>query len=108
MKLKIKKGDVVSVIAGSNKGKTGKVLNVDAKNLRILVEGVNVCKRHTKASQKNPQGGVLAKEKPIAYSNVLLLDSQGKPTRIGVKTAKKGSESKSVRFAKTTGQELTA
>lgn len=70
MKLKIRTGDSVKVIAGSDKGKTGKVLSVDAKNMRILVEGVNVRKKHIKPNQQNPQGGVLPMERPIHYSNV--------------------------------------
>jgi large subunit ribosomal protein L24 len=105
MKLKIKKDDIVSVIAGSNKGKTGKVLSVDIKNLRVVVEGINVVKKHVKPSQKNPQGGILSKESSVHYSNVLLLDSKGKPSRVGIKRDKGG---KSVRFAKSTGEALTA
>jgi large subunit ribosomal protein L24 len=70
MKLKIKKGDQVKVIAGGDKGKTGKVISVSAKTMRVVVEGVNLRKKHVKPSQKNPQGGITAKESSIHYSNV--------------------------------------
>jgi len=103
MKLKIKKGDVVTVIAGSNKGKTGKVIAVDTLALRVTVEGVNLAKKHTKPSQKNPQGGIATKEAAIHYSNVMLMDSKGKATRIAIKKDKEGKTS---RIAKTTGQAL--
>lgn len=103
MKLKIKKGDQVKVIAGSNKGKTGKVLKVYPKTIRILVEGINLAKRHTKPSQANPQGGIVSKERPIHYSNVMIMDAAGKPTRIAIKTDAKGVKT---RVAKTTGKEI--
>ena len=106
MKLKIRKNDMVKVTTGSNKGKTGKVLRVYEKNQRILVEGVNIMKRHTKPSQANPQGGIVAKERPIHYSNVMLMDAAGKPTRIGIKLTKKGDKTTRTRIAKTTGKEL--
>jgi len=108
MKLKIKKGDIVSVISGSQKGKTGKVLAVSKKNLNVLVEGVNLRKKHVKPTQQSPQGGIITKEAPIHYSNVLLMDSKGKPTRVGIKKIEKKGKVSSVRFAKTTKQELTA
>ncbi len=108
MKLKIKKGDLVTVISGSDKGKSGKVLKVSLKDLRVLVEGVNVRKKHVKPSQKNPQGGVLSEERPIHYSKVMLLDGQGKPTRVGIKQSKdKEGKITRTRVAKTTGQEIT-
>jgi large subunit ribosomal protein L24 len=107
MKLKIKKGDQVAVIAGAEKGKTGKVLKVNEKTLRILVEGVNLRKKHVKPSQKTPQGGVLTQEAPIHYSNVQLVDGAGKPTRIAVQTSQ-GKDGKVVRtrVAKTTGKPI--
>lgn len=73
IKFSIRKNDQVQVIAGREKGKTGKVLKVDTKTGRITVEKVNMVKRHVKASQKNPQGGILEKELPLHYSNVLLM-----------------------------------
>jgi large subunit ribosomal protein L24 len=100
IKLKIKKGDTVKVIAGSEKGKSGKVVEVDTKTARIKVEGINLRKRHQKASQANPQGGIITKEAALHYSNVMLVDGKGKPTRIG----KKEVAGKMVRVAKTTGE----
>jgi large subunit ribosomal protein L24 len=72
-KTSIKKNDVVQVIAGREKGKTGKVLGINSTTGRIVVEKVNLIKRHIRPTQKNPQGGVLEKESPLHYSNVLLL-----------------------------------
>lgn len=77
-KLFIRKNDTVVVIAGKDKGKQGKVLDVDTKTGRLTIEGVNVIKRHVKASQKNPQGGVISKEAAIHYSNAMLLDPTSK------------------------------
>jgi large subunit ribosomal protein L24 len=72
------------VIAGNDKGKTGKVLKVFPKNSRVIVEGINIRKRHTKPNQKNPQGGIIEKEAPIHASNVMLLDPKSnEPTRLG-------------------------
>ncbi|MCM0606019.1 MAG: 50S ribosomal protein L24 [Xanthomonadaceae bacterium] len=105
-KLKIRKNDIVKVTTGSNKGKTGKVLRVYPKTMRILVEGVNLMKRHTKPTQAAPQGGIISKERPVHYSNVMLMDGAGKTTRIGIKLTKKGKETTRTRIAKTTGKEL--
>ncbi len=74
MRMKIKKNDTVMVIAGNDRGKTGKVLKVFPKESRVIVEGINLRKRHTKPSQKNPQGGILEKEAPIHISNVMIID----------------------------------
>jgi large subunit ribosomal protein L24 len=107
MALKIKKGDTVRVIAGANKGKVGKVLAIDTKNLRITVEGVNLRKKHIRPSQKNPQGGIETKEAPIHYSNVMLVDSKGKPTRVSIKRVReKDGKIAVTRIAKTTKQEI--
>lgn len=106
MKLKIKKGDVVQVIAGADKGKSGKVLEVDTVDSRILVEGVNIRKKHVKPSQTNPQGGIVSKEAKIHYSNVMLLDGAGKPTRIAIKKTEKAGKILTARIAKTTKQEI--
>ena len=82
--MKIRKSDNVMIISGNDKGKTGKVLKVFPKVSRIIVEGINLRKRHTKPTQKNPQGGILEKESPIHVSNVMLIDSKtNEPTRLG-------------------------
>src|SRR3989337_68116 len=82
--MKIRKNDNVMVVAGNDNGKTGKVLKVFPKNSKVIVEGINVRKRHTKPSQRNPQGGILEKEAPIHVSNVMLLDPKSnEPTRLG-------------------------
>ncbi len=102
MKLKIKKGDTVQIIAGNDKGETGRVLKVYPHKMRILVEGVNVRKRHTRPSQSNQQGGILSKEMPVHYSNVQILDSDKNPSRIGVRIE---GDSK-IRYAKTNDKAL--
>ena len=84
--MKIKKNDNVMVVAGNDKGTTGKVLKVFTKENRVIVEGVNIRKRHTKPNQRNPQGGIIEKEAPIHISNVMILDPKSNgPTRIGAK-----------------------
>ena len=95
---KIKKGDTVKVIAGKDKDKEGKVIAVDTKNHRVLVEGVNMVTKHTKPSAANQQGGIVETEAYIAVSNVTYLH-KGQPTRIGFKM----DGDKKVRFAKKTG-----
>ena len=95
---KIKKGDTVKVIAGKDKDKEGKVIAVDTKNHRVLVEGVNMVTKHTKPSAANQQGGIVETEAYIAVSNVMYLH-KGQPTRIGFKM----DVDKKVRFAKKTG-----
>ena len=95
---KIKKGDTVKVIAGKDKDKEGKVISVDAKANKVLVEGVNMITKHTKPSAANANGGIVQKEAPIDASNVMYVH-KGKATRIGFKMDK----DKKVRFAKTTG-----
>ena len=82
--MKIRKNDNVMIISGNDKGKTGKVLKVFPKVSRVIVEGINLRKRHTKPSQKNPQGGIIEKEAPIHFSNIMLLDPKtNEPTRLG-------------------------
>lgn len=84
--MKIRKNDMVMVIAGNARGKTGKVLKVFSDRDRVIVEGVNIIKRHTRPSQRNPQGGIIQKEAPIHISNVMLLDPKtNEPTRVGTK-----------------------
>lgn len=97
--LKIKKGDTVKVIAGKDKDKEGKVIAVDTKNHRVLVEGVNMVTKHTKPSAANQQGGIVETEAYIAVSNVMYLH-KGQPTRIGFKM----DGDKKVRVAKATGE----
>ena len=92
MKLKIKTGDTVKVIAGEEKGKEGKVLRVDREKNRAIVEGLNLVKKHTKANAQNPQGGIVEKEASIHISNLSLIDPKTKKaTRVGfeVKDGKK-------------------
>jgi large subunit ribosomal protein L24 len=82
--MKIHKNDNIMVVAGNDKGKTGKVLKVFPKDNKVIVEGINLRKRHTKPSQRTPQGGILEKEAPINVSNVMLLDPKtNEPTRLG-------------------------
>lgn len=104
MKLHIKKGDMVQVIAGDNKGLQGKVLEVIVDKSRAIVEGVNMVKKHTKPNAAHPQGGIVEQEAPIHISNLMPLDPKsGKPTRI---TRKPGANGKLVRVAKKSGEEL--
>ena len=97
--MKIKKNDQVVVIAGKDKGKEGKVLSVDVKNHKVLVEGVNMVSKHSKPSMQNQQGGIVHQEGPIDISNVMYLH-KGKATRVGFKM----DGDKKVRFAKSTGE----
>jgi large subunit ribosomal protein L24 len=96
--LKIKKGDTVRVIAGKDKSKEGKVLDIDRKSGRVLVEGVNIITKHTKATRGQQNGGIIHKEAMIDISNVMYVH-KGKATRIGFKFV----DDKKVRFAKSTG-----
>ena len=97
--MKIKKGDMVKVIAGKDKDREGKVIAVNAKNNTLLVEGVNMITKHAKPSMANQQGGIVHQEGPINVSNVMLLH-EGKATRVGFKF----EDGKKVRFAKATGK----
>ncbi|MBF2516940.1 50S ribosomal protein L24 [Listeria marthii] len=97
----VKKGDKVKVITGKDKGKSGKVLAAFPKKDRVLIEGINMVKKHTKPSNVNPQGGILNVEAPIHVSNVMLLDPKtGEPTRVGYEV--KGD--KKVRVARKSGE----
>ncbi|MDG2530166.1 50S ribosomal protein L24 [Caulobacter zeae] len=100
MAAKIKKGDRVVVLAGKDKGKQGAVTQVLPKENRVVVEGVNMVARHTKPTQADPQGGIKHKEAALHVSNVAVVDSNGKPTRVGFKI----EGDKKVRVAKTTGE----
>lgn len=101
-KLNIKKGDTVMVIAGDSKGQQGRVLVVDIEKGRILVEGVNLVKKHTRPTNKTPKGGIVQKEAPIHISNLKVIDGSGKPTRIGRKIDEKTN--KIVRYSKKSGE----
>jgi large subunit ribosomal protein L24 len=103
VKLKVKKGDNVTVIAGDDKGKKGRVLEVVVDQNRVIVEGVNLVSKHTKPNAKHPQGGIIKQEAAIQISNLMVNDASGRPTRVGRKLGEKG---KLVRYAKTTGEEL--
>lgn len=104
VKLHIKKGDTVLVIAGDNKRQQGKVLKVEVSKQRAIVEGVNLCKKATKPNAQNPQGGIIEKEAPIHVSNLQVLDPKsGKPTKVGRKA---NAEGKLVRYAKKSGEEI--
>ena len=100
MAAKIKKGDRVVLLAGKDKGRQGTVLKVLPKEDRVYVEGLNIAQRHTKPSQGDPQGGIKNKEAAVHVSNVAIVDSKGKPTRVGFRV----DGDKKVRFAKTTGE----
>ena len=97
--LKIKKGDTVKVIAGKDNGKEGKVVSVDQKTGKVVVEGINVITKHAKPSAANPNGGIVQKEAPIDGSNVMLV-YKGKATRVGFDI----KDGKKVRVAKATGE----
>jgi len=101
-KLHIKKGDTVMVIAGDSKGQQGRVLVVDIEKGKILVEGVNMVKKNTRPTNKTPKGGIIEKEAPIHISNLKVIDSSGKPTRVGRKIDEKTN--KVVRYSKKTGE----
>jgi large subunit ribosomal protein L24 len=104
--MKIKKGDTVLVIAGKDKGAKGKVIHAYPKENRVLVEGVNRIKKHTRITQNQRgarSGGIITTEAAIHVSNVMLIDSDGKPTRVGKKVTEDG---KRVRISRRTGKEL--
>lgn len=102
-KLHIKKGDIVYVNAGEDKGKTGRVLEMLVKEKRAIVEGVNMVTKHTKPNAQNPKGGQETKEASVHISNLNPLDPKtGKPTRVGRKEVK----GKLVRYAKRSGEEI--
>ncbi|MDC0559076.1 50S ribosomal protein L24 [Candidatus Izimaplasma bacterium] len=108
--MKIKKGDSVAVISGKNLGKEGKVLKVYPKTNKVIVEGVNVIKKHAKPTQSNPDGGILEYEAPIHASNVMISEKKTGRTRVGYKTVtetvKKLEVTKKVRYSKKSGEVL--
>ena len=97
--MKIKKGETVKVITGKDAGSEGKILSIDAKNGKIVVEGINMVTKHMKPSAANPNGGIVQKEAAIDASNVMYVH-KGKATRVGFKV----ENDKKVRFAKSTGE----
>ncbi len=96
VRLKIRKGDIVKVMAGDSKGQQGRVLEVILEKRKVLVEGVNLVSKSTKPNAKNTQGGIVKKEMPIHVSNVMLIDGKGNATRVG----RRVEEGKLVRFSK--------
>ncbi|MFC3788533.1 50S ribosomal protein L24 [Paenibacillus sp. GCM10012307] len=101
-KLHVKKDDNVIVITGKDKGKKGRVIAAYPRENRVLIEGVNIVKKHSRPSQQNPQGGIIEQEAPIHVSNVMLVDPKsGKPTRVGYKVLDNG---KKVRIARKSGE----
>lgn len=102
-KVNIKKGDTVYVLAGEDRGNTGRVLSVDAAKNRAVVEGVNMVTKSTKPNAKHPQGGLVKMEAPINISNLALIDPKsGKPTRVGYKMV----DGKKIRYSKKSGEEI--
>lgn len=100
-KLHVKKNDIVKVIAGEDKGKQGKILFVEPKKMRAIVEGVNIISRHTKPNAQYPNGAIVKKEAPVHVSNLMVIDPKNnKPTRIGRKVV----DGKLVRYSKKSGE----
>jgi large subunit ribosomal protein L24 len=109
MKIKLRKNDLVKVIAGKDKGKSGRILEINKETGRLIVEGVMMLKRHTKANpSKQIKGGIAEKEGTIHVSNLMILTSDGQPTRIGIRMEGEGASAKRVRVAKKTGEVLAA
>jgi large subunit ribosomal protein L24 len=108
--MKIKKGDTVKVISGANLGKEGKVLKVYPKTNKVIVEGVNIIKKHAKPTQSNPDGGILEYEAPFNISNIMISEKKTGVTRVGYKTitetVKKKEVTKKVRYSKKSGEVL--
>ncbi len=106
--MKIRKGDTVRVLSGKNKGKTARVLMVDPEKMRIWVEGVNLVKRHSRPTQKNPKGGVVEKESSLHISKVMLVDGKGEPTRVGYHVVRNddGRIASKLRISKKSGESI--
>ena len=105
MSLKIRKGDVVQVIAGDDRGKTGRVLSIDEAKQRLIVEKVNFVKRHTKARKQGVQSGIIEKEAPLHLSNVQIYDAKaGRGTRVGVRVLPNGRRE---RVSRASGETLS-
>lgn len=100
--MKLRKGDTVVVIAGKDKGKEGEVLTVFPEDNKVIVQGVNIAKRHKKATSQTQQAGIIEQAMPVNASNVMLVH-KGKPTRVGYKIKADGTK---VRVAKKSGEEI--
>jgi len=106
-KIRLKKDDQVKVIAGRDKGKTGRVISIDRKHGTILIEGVSMVKRHTRPNpQRQIKGGIAERESSIALSNVMILTSGGVPSRIGYKIEGEGASARRLRIARKTEEQL--
>ena len=101
-KLHVKKGDNVMVIAGNNKGQSGRVLILDREKRRAIVEGVNMISKHTRPNADNPKGGIIKQEASVHISNLMLIDKSGKPTKTGRNKDEKTG--KTVRISKKSGE----
>jgi len=101
--MKLKKDDLVQVMTGKDKNKQGKILQIDRKTNRIIVEGINIVTKHQKPSHGNQTGGIVKTEAAINASNVMFLH-KGKPTRLGYKVEEKGGKNVKTRIAKSTGE----
>lgn len=101
-KIRIKKGDTVKILTGEDKGKTGRVLKVDAESSRAIVEGANMVSKHTKPNATHPQGGIIKQEAPIHLSNLMLADAKGVASKIVIKKDEKTG--KSIRVSKKSGE----
>ena len=106
MKLKIKKGDTVQVVSGNNKGESGRVLMVIPDKMLVLVEGVNMRSKAVRPNQDNPNGGIIKMEAPVHYSNVMLVDKNGDPTRVRYERTKNDGKTTVKRIAVTTNEEI--
>jgi len=107
LRIRIRKNDIVKVIAGRDKGKVGRVLEVNRETGRILVEGVMMVKKHVRPNPaRGIKGGIAERESPIHLSNLMLLTSDGKPTRVGYRIETVGGRTRRVRVAKKTGEVL--
>ncbi len=102
-KYKIKKGDTVIVIKGESKGLRGRVLKMDYKKDKAIVEGVNIISKHERPNAKNPDGGIVKLEAPISISNLMYVDSSNNPTRVGRRVKEDGTI---VRYSKKSGEEI--
>jgi large subunit ribosomal protein L24 len=103
--LKIKKNDLVVVVAGNDRGKRGKVLKVFPEKRRVIIEGVNFVKKHQRPTQSRPQGGIVTREGSIHISNVMLIDPKsGKPSRVGRRVLTGGDKRQRVRYAKVSNE----
>ena len=102
MKLHVKKGDTVLVLSGNDKGKRGKVLSVDVKSRRAIVEGIRLVSKHTRPNAEHPQGGIIKQEAPIHISNLMVIDADGNPTRVGRKIDERTG--KLARYSKKNGE----